>query len=325
MSWKQMRLIVVLALSLSVLVACAERDDDGAGAGDDPISVVTTTTMIRDAVENVGGDRVEVESLMGPGIDPHSYRARESDVARMESADIIFYNGQHLEGAMSDVLDQMGERSRTVAVAEGIDQDLLIPPDEVLLGDDFEGQFDPHIWFDVELWMKAVEVIRDELIDFDPDHEEVYISNAETYLAELEELDQYILDRIAELPEHQRVLITAHDAFGYLGSAYGLEVYGLQPVTTVVEAGAADVRELADMIVEREIRAIFLETAVPPQGIEAVREAVQSRGFEVVIGGELYGDALGEHGTEQGTYVGAFRYNIDTIVDALLGNDGEDA
>ena len=310
--------VVSAALLTVVLSACnatGDTDDE-----DQPLQVVTTTTQIYDAVVNVGGDLVEVESLMGPGIDPHSYQATEGDLTRMENADIIIYNGLHLEGAMSDVLEQMGERSHTLAVTAHIEEDLLIEPDVDLLGDDFEAPHDPHIWFDVYLWKYAVEAIRDELVELDPDNADAYNENTEAYLEELDELDEYIHGRIAELPESQRILITAHDAFGYLGNRYDIEVQGLQPVTTDVEAGAAGIRELADLIVEREIRAIFLETAVPPQGIEAVREAVLDRGFQVEIGGELYGDALGEGGTEEGTYIGAFRYNIDTIVEALQGD-----
>lgn len=327
MRWSELRWLPVLLAAMVAITACGNADNDGPegpASPDDPINIVTTTTMIRDAVENVAGDLGDVEALMGPGIDPHSYRARESDVARMENADVIFYNGLHLEGAMSEVLEQMEQRTRTVPIAERVDESRLITPDEAVFGDEFEGQHDPHIWFDVELWAMAVEVIRDELIEMDPDNADSYEENTESYLAELDELDQYARDRIAELPDRQRVLVTAHDAFGYLEHAYGIEVFGLQPLTTVVEAGASDVRELADMIIEREIRAIFLETAVPPQGIEAVREAVQSRGNDVVIGGELYGDALGEAGTEVGTYIGAFRHNVDTIVGALLG-DGSTA
>jgi manganese/zinc/iron transport system substrate-binding protein len=322
MYWKSAWWLPIMLAGVLALAACGVDDTENAAGGRDseePLNVVTTTTMIRDAVENVAGDLVSVESLMGPGVDPHSYRARESDVARMENADVIFYNGLHLEGAMSEVLERMQDRTRTVAIAERIDEDRLIAPDEAIFGEDFAGQYDPHIWFDVDLWALAIEVIRDELVDLDPDNAVAYEQNADNYLAELEDLDEYVRNRIAELPEHQRVLVTAHDAFGYLGNAYGVDVYGLQPLTTVVEAGAADVRDLADLIIEREIRAIFLETAVPPQGIEAVREAVRARDFDVEIGGELYGDALGEHGTEQGTYIGAFRHNADTIVDALLG------
>jgi manganese/zinc/iron transport system substrate-binding protein len=315
-------IVMILLTGVLALAGCADRDTTaGENFGDRAINVFTTTTMIRDAVEQVGGERVEVESLMGPGVDPHGYRARESDVMRMSGADVIFYNGLHLEGRMSDVLADMQDQVRTVALAESIDPSLLIDPNPDFTSDTFEGAHDPHVWFDVSLWKLVVEEIRDTLVEMDPDHEDVYTENTERYLAELDELDTYIRQRLEEIPEQQRVLITAHDAFGYLGHAYGIDVRGLQPVTTVVEAGAADVRELADFIVEREIRAIFLETAVPPQGILAVSEAVQARGFDVVIGGELYGDALGAPDGPEGTYIGAFRHNIDTFVDALTAGD----
>jgi manganese/zinc/iron transport system substrate-binding protein len=317
-------MLAVLALGLT-LAACNDdsngNGDDSAADSDDPIHAISTTTWLHDAVSSVGGDLVEAESLMGPGVDPHDYVTTEGDLTRMERADIIFYNGHHLEGAMSNVLGQVDQRSRTLAVAEQIDDSLLLEPDHDLLGDDFDAPYDPHIWFDIDLWKLATEIIRDEFIDLDPDNEDTYRENADAYMAELDELETYILDRIDEIPEEQRVLITAHDAFGYFGRAFGMEVRGLQPLTTDVEAAASDIRELADIIVEREIQAIFLETAVPPQGIEAVQAAVIDRGVDIEIADDpLYGDALGEEGSEGGTYVGALRFNTDTIVDALTNN-----
>ena len=316
---KRMTTIGVLLTIAVVLAAC---NDDGDGAdGDEPLNVITTTNWLHDAVANIGGDRIETESLMGAGIDPHDYVASEGDITRMERADVIIYNGHHLEGAMSDVLSQIGEQRRTLAVAEQIDDDLLLEPDHDLLGDDFQAPYDPHIWFDIDLWKLASEIIRDELIELDPDNEDAYRENAEAYIAELDELEEYARDRIQEIPEQQRILITAHDAFGYFGRAFDMEVRGLQPITTDVEAAASDIRELADLIVEREIRAIFLETAVPPQGIEAVQAAVADRGFESVISDDaLFGDALGQDGTDEGTYVGAYRFNVDAIVNALTAD-----
>jgi manganese/zinc/iron transport system substrate-binding protein len=306
----------VIALAAIVFSGCAATDDDT-----NTLTVITTTTWLYDAVAGVGGEHVAAESLMGPGIDPHEYVASEGDVTRMESAEIIIYNGLHLEGAMSDVLSQIGEQRRTLAVAEQLDESLLIEPDVDLLGEDFEAPYDPHFWFDIELWKQATEIIRDELIELDPDNEQSYRENADAYIAELDELEEYVHERVEEIPEDQRILITAHDAFGYLGNALEIEVRGLQPVTTNVEAAASDIRELADLIVDREIRAIFLETAVPPQGIEAVQAAVIDRGFDVRIADDpLYGDALGEADGEGGTYVEAYRFNIDTIVDALTAD-----
>jgi manganese/zinc/iron transport system substrate-binding protein len=314
-------LVSMFALVL-VIVGCNDNEDENNdGDGDGSLSIITTTTWLYDPVQRVGGDNVDAESLMGPGIDPHDYVASEGDVTRMERADIIIYNGHHLEGAMSDVLERIGQDRRTLAVAEQLDESQLIEPDVELLGEDFQAPYDPHFWFDIDLWKEATEVIRDELIELDAENEDVYRANADEYIEELDELQEYVRERIEEIPEGQRVLITAHDAFGYLGNALNIEVRGLQPVTTDVEAAASDIRELADLIVEREIHAIFLETAVPSQGIEAVQAAVVDRGFEVRIADDpLYGDALGDPETEEGTYVGAYRFNIDTIVDALTAD-----
>ncbi|NOX38622.1 MAG: zinc ABC transporter solute-binding protein [Calditrichaeota bacterium] len=277
-----------------------------------PIKIVTTTGMIADAASEVGGRWVSVKALMGPGVDPHLYKAREGDVLLLADADLILYNGLHLEGKMTDILKQLGDYIPTVAVAEAIPESLLIAPPE------YEGNYDPHIWFDVRLWMRVVETIRDVLVELDPSHAADYRANASRYLQQLEELHEYVWNRAREVPERIRVLITAHDAFNYFSRAYHFPVRGLQGISTAAEAGISDVRELADFIVSRRIPAIFVETSVPPRYIEALREAVRARGFDVKIGGALYSDALGTPGTPEGTYLGMVRYNIDTIVSALL-------
>lgn len=277
------------------------------------VEVVATTNVVGDLVEQIGGESVSIESLMGPGVDPHLYRASEGDVSRMNEADIIVYNGLDLEGQMTNVLARMGQQGRsTVALAEeAVSEDMLLESAE------FEGNYDPHIWLDVELWQRAAAHIADVLAEHDPDHADVYQSNAEAYLDTLDELDAYVHERAAEVADEQRVLITSHDAFRYFGEAYDFEVRGLQGISTDVEAGTADVRQLADFVAERQIPALFVETSVSQRGIEAVREAVRDRGFDVVIGGTLYGDALGSPGTEAGTYTGMVRHNIDTIVEGL--------
>ena len=249
---------------------------------------------------------------MGPGVDPQLYKATAGNVATLMNADVIFYNGLHLEAQLGEVLEQMQDRTVTVAVAEGIDTDLLLAPPE------FEGAYDPHIWMDVTLWMEAVGSVRDTLVELDPSHAEIYQRNAQSYLAELEELHQYVLSQAARLPADQRVLITAHDAFNYFGRAYGFEVRGLQGISTVSEASTSDVQGLAAFIVERRIPALFVETSVPVRTIEAVRAAVQAQGFEVSLGGELFSDAMGDPGTPEGTYIGMVRHNINTIVESLL-------
>ena len=281
------------------------------------INVVATTSMLADLVREVGGERVDVTGLMGPGIDPHLYKASEGDVTRMAGADVVIYNGLHLEGKMTEVFEQMqGRGIPTVAVAEGAVPDSLRRESAV-----FVGNFDPHIWFDVSLWQRAAAYVAERMAALDPAHAETYRANAGAYQATLEDLDAYVRERAAQVPEAQRVLVTSHDAFGYFGQAYGFEVLGLQGISTATEAGAADVRALAETVATRQIPAMFVESSVSPRGIEAVRAAVRARGFDVEIGGTLYGDALGEVGSGAETYPGMVRHNIDTIAAALAPAD----
>lgn len=304
-------LTIILALALT---ACGEvSGSDDVDLSERPIRVVTTIGMITDIVENVGGERVQANGLMGPGVDPHLYSASEGDVARLRNADVIFYNGLHLEAQMANVLQQMGETEAvTVAVTDNIERSLLLTPPE------FEGAYDPHVWFDVTLWMTAAETVRDTLVELDPAHADVYQQNAETYLGELEELHEYVQEQAARVPADLRVLVTAHDAFNYFGRAYGFDVRGLQGISTASEASTADVQGLAHFIAERQIPAVFIESSVPQRNIEAVQAAVRAEGFDVQIGGELFSDAMGNPETPEGTYDGMVRHNVDTIVSALL-------
>jgi manganese/zinc/iron transport system substrate-binding protein len=293
--------------------ACGQAADQPADdLSERPINIVTTIGMITDITENVGGERVDVTGLMGPGVDPHLYKASEGDVSSLSEADVIFFNGLHLEAKMGEVLEQMGDRITTVAVTTNVDESLLLMPPE------FEGAHDPHVWFDVTIWMTAVETVRDTLIAVDPGSAALYRANAAAYLEELTELDAYVREQAARVPEQKRVVITAHDAFNYFGRAYGFEVRGLQGISTATEAGTEDVQDLATFIAENQIPAIFVESSVPVRNIEAVQAAVESKGFAVGIGGELYSDAMGDWGTEDGTYIGMVRHNVDTIVGALL-------
>ena len=295
-----------------VFIGCDPKGQPDASAGG-KLRVVTTIGMITDIVKNVGGERVEVTGLMGPGVDPHLYKASAGDVQRLTSAQLIFYNGLHLESKMGDILAKMSGDTKTVAVTDAVDRSLLLTPPE------FEGQYDPHLWFDVPLWMEAVGKVRDTLSEVDSDDTLTYYTNAERYLAKLAELHEYVKAQAARVPSEQRVLVTAHDAFNYFGNAYGFEVRGLQGISTATEAGIADVQELATFIAERRIPAIFVESSVSSRSLEAVRAAVKSKGFEVIIGGELFSDAMGDDGTPEGTYIGMVRHNIDTIVTALTG------
>jgi manganese/zinc/iron transport system substrate-binding protein len=278
----------------------------------DRLPIVATTSIVADLVRNIGGERVNVQSLMGPGVDPHLYKASAGDVRRLEKAEIVFYNGLHLEAGMAIVLERMGESRYTIAVTQDIDSaELLAPPE-------FEGNYDPHIWFDVKMWMRAAETVRDTLIQIDPEGADQYRQNTEVYLEQLETLHSYVQEQADRVPENKRVLITAHDAFNYFGRAYGFEVRGLQGISTVSEVGAGDVQALANFIAEQQIPAIFVESSVPQRNLEAVQAAVSSRGFDVQIGGELFSDALGSTGTPEASYIGMVRHNIDTIVEGLV-------
>ena len=314
-------LACILSLVLAAgLVSCTPengRDAKKKGNESGVINIVATTGMIADIAKVAGGERVKVKGLMGPGVDPHLYKASAGDVALLSGADLIFYNGLHLEGKMSEIFEQMKKRGiDTVAVTDGIDRSLLDAPPQ------FQGNYDPHVWFDVTMWMTAVETVRDTLMAKDPENADYYSSNTDAYLKELSALNDYVTEKAMLLPENKRVLITAHDAFSYFGRRYGFEVRGLQGISTVSEAGTQDVQNLAAFIVERRIPAIFVESSVPPKFIEAVQAAVESRGFDVKIGGSLYSDAMGNPGTPDGTYIGMVRHNIDTIVGALL-NGGQ--
>lgn len=294
-----------------LLTGCQSADSDTAADG--KLTVVTTISQIADVVENVGGTAVEVNRLMGPGSDPHLYSPSAGDVTRLQNADVIFYNGLFLEAQMEDILEQLGEQKTVIPVAGTISPDLLLD------SEDYEDEFDPHIWFDINLWSEATMVIRDTLIEADPENADAFTANADAYLAELSELDSWVESEISRIPADQRVLITAHDAFNYFGNAYGMEVMGLQGISTASEAGTADVQRLADFIADNKIRAIFVESSVSERNVEAVQAAVESRGWNVVIGGSLFSDAMGNSGTPEGTYIGMVRHNVETIVPALLG------
>ncbi|MBI5388798.1 zinc ABC transporter substrate-binding protein [Candidatus Woesearchaeota archaeon] len=300
--------IAIVTLLLVIIGGCSQGNavqDNG------KIKVVTTVGMITDIVENVGGDYVEVTGLMGPGVDPHLYKASEGDVQTLADADIIFYGGLHLEAKMSEIFEEMDARITTVPVSKNIPREKLLD----FIG--YPGQYDPHIWFDVSLWMSATETVRDTLIEYDPEHKERYDANADAYLQKLKELDNYVRQKVGELPEDKRILVTAHDAFHYFGKAYGFEVVGLQGISTQSAAGTGDVQRLVGFIVEKKIRAIFVESSVPERNIKAVKEAARAKGWDVAIGGELFSDAMGNQDTFEGTYIGMVTHNIDTIVNAL--------
>lgn len=300
------------ALLVVGLAGCERVDEQGRPVNEGELTVVATTSVVADLVEQIAGDHVEVIGLMGPGVDPHLYRASEGDVERMAGADIVFYNGFHLEGRMSELLAQMADRgTATVPVAEVID------PSELLTPPEFEGAYDPHVWMDVAMWRRTPARVAEALAEMDPDNADSYRTNAETFTDKLTELDQFVRTEVERIPENLRVLVTAHDAFNYFGRSYGFEVRGLQGISTVAEAGTADVQELSRFVAERQIPAIFVESSVSPRSIEAVRAAVRARSFEVEVGGNLFSDALGGEGSGAEDYEGMIRHNIMTIANAL--------
>ncbi len=271
--------------------------------------IVATTGMIQDAVKNVVGDLAEVEGLMGPGVDPHLYKATTGDLDKLRQADIIFYNGLHLEGKMTDILEKLGRTKPVFAVGESI------PENQLLEGG--ISAHDPHIWFDVSLWQKVVAYIAEKMAAEDPENAATYQANASAYINELKDLHQEVKNKIASIPKEQRVLITAHDAFAYFGRAYDIEVKGLQGISTLSEFGLKDISELVSFITEKKIKAVFVESSVPAKSLEAVVSGSQERGHAVSIGGTLYSDAMGAEGTEAGTYTGMVQANVNTIVNAL--------
>lgn len=308
---KYATLLIMIVIIFGILSGCNEAED--VKHNEEIPNVVATTTMLADIVNNIGGNYVHVERLMGPGIDPHLYKASAGDVDKMMNANLIIFNGLHLEGKMGDIFENLNKNNvNVIAVADKINELKFIQ------SEDFQGNYDPHIWFDVKLWIEVVDIIKDKLIEIDEIHKDDYILNTENYKKQLKELDQYVVDRVNEVPKSKRILITAHDAFNYFGNAYEFEVKGLQGISTASEAGTSDVKELADFISEREIPAIFVESSVPPKNIEALKAAVESRGFNVNIGGELFSDSLGDPDTEEGTYIGTVKHNVDTIVNALI-------
>lgn len=308
--WKRMAALLAAAVLVLVASACGAASGPAGGHGE-KLKVTATIGMIADVAREIGGERVEVTGLMKAGVDPHLYKASQGDIKRLEQADLILYNGLHLEGKMAEVLEKLGKKKAVVAVSKDVD------PSKLRASEDGSTEYDPHIWFDVRHWMSVAGTIAGELAKADPEHAAEYKQRTDVYLKKLEELHGYAKQQIASIPESGRVLVTAHDAFQYFGAAYGIEVKGLQGISTASEAGAKDVSTLRDFLVERRIKAVFVESSVPKKTIEAVISGAKQKGHTVVVGGELFSDAMGEEGTAEGTYIGMVRHNVDTIVKAL--------
>jgi manganese/zinc/iron transport system substrate-binding protein len=303
----------VLTLVMVVMAACGTGEDvssngEDANEKEEIIHVVTTIAQIGEPISKIGGDLIEVESLMGPSVDPHLYNPTQSDISKVGKADVIFYNGLNLEANMVDMFEQIGESKPALGIGNKL-------PEADLLEDE-NGAVDPHIWFDIDLWQKAINHAVTELKEYAPEHADYFEKNKEEYFQKLNELKQEA-EKLGEIPEHKRVLITAHDAFGYFGRTHDMEVVGLQGLSTEDEIGVSDINDTIEIIKEFEVPAIFVESSINQNSIQAVIEGASSAGIEVGLGGELYSDAMGEPGTEAGTYIGMYRHNVDTIYKAL--------
>ncbi len=281
------------------------------------LSVVATTGMIADVAENVGGDLVEVRALMGAGVDPHAYRQTRTDIVAMANADLVLWNGLYLEAQMEEFLLDLGAAQPVVAVAEAVPENLLIGHEA------YDGRFDPHLWMNPNLWSRVVVNIRDAMAEVHPEGAETFTANTEAYLAEVNDLARYAAEVLSTVPVESRVLLSAHDAFNYFGNAYGFDVVGIQGSSTESEAGLQRIAELVDLLVEGDVRAVFVETSVSDRNIRALIEGAAAEGHEVVIGGELFSDAMGEPGTYEGTYLGMIDHNATTIARALGGEAPE--
>lgn len=280
----------------------------------DRLNVVATTGMIADAARQVGGDLVDVKGLMGPGVDPHAYRQTRTDIVAMTRADLVLWHGLYLEAQMEDFFTDLSAKRNVVEVAAGLDTSLLRGHD------DYDDKFDPHVWMNPDIWALIVEQVQGALSATQPESADVFAANAQEHLAEIERLSGYAKSALASVPEQSRVLLSAHDAFGYFGEAYGFEVLGIQGISTESEAGLNRISELVDLLVSRDIRAVFVETSVSDRSMRAVIEGAAAKGHKVSIGGELFSDAMGEAGTYEGTYIGMIDHNATVITNALGGD-----
>jgi manganese/zinc/iron transport system substrate-binding protein len=312
-------LSVVLSLGCFGLLGCGdskrttnkETAFTGQYQGKYPIRATVTVGMVADLVREIGGEQLEVTQLLGSTVDPHLHKPTRDDVGSLMKADIVFFNGLYLEGKMAETLQRMAEKKRSVAVAERLSAERL--------GNTTSGHEhpDPHVWMDVSLWSDVAQVIGDELSEYDPTHNADYQKRTTDLRTKLDALHQYGVNQIASIPKDQRVLVTSHDAFRYFGHAYGIEVEAIQGISTESEAGLQRMNELVDMLVVRNVKAVFVESSVPKESIESLLLGAQNRGHKVTIAAELYSDAMGDAGTYEGTYIGMMDHNLSSIARAL--------
>jgi len=302
--------VCLLAL-VGALTACGSNEsaDKSKTAKGEKIDIVTTIAQIAEPISVIGGDRVNVQSLMGPGVDPHLYNATQGDIGKLEGGDVIFYSGLHLEANMVRVFEEIGKNKPVLAISEGI-------PEGRLLKDE-GGATDPHVWFDIDLWKIALGAATEKLKEASPEDADYFESNRTKYFAELDTLKQEATEKLAQIPQERRVLVTAHDAFGYFGRMLDIEVVGLQGLSTEAEIGLSDIEDTIGLLLEHQVPAVFVESSINPASINAVVEGAKKQGLDVKLGGELFSDAMGDAGTPEGTYAGMYRHNVETIYQAL--------
>lgn len=316
--------VATFLVAMFVATGCGPSDSDPLeqaearavpGIADRKVRVVTTTNFVTDLVEQVGGDRVDVQGLMGAGVDPHLYKASAGDVGRIADADVVFYVGLHLEAKMGDVLEKTGQRRPVVAVGEAVDEEQLLDPPASLAAAGAE--HDPHIWFDTDMWAQTPPVVAETLGKLDPEHADEYERRARAYVIRIHDTAFRLQRELDEIPRERRVLVTSHDAFRYFGRHFDVDVEAIQGISTVAEATTDDIDRVADLLADRGIRAVFVESSVPRKTIDAVVEAAERKGADVQVGGELFSDAAGDEGTAEGTYLGMLEHNVRELVKGL--------
>lgn len=299
---------------LLLLSGCQTGKDSSNVDNQGKLNVVTTIAQIGEPLSVIGGDLIAVTSLMGPGVDPHLYKATTGDITKLEKSDVIFYSGLHLEANMLEVFNEMGKGKTVVAIGEAVGEDHLFK--------DETGAIDPHIWFDIDIWKTALGVAVDELIKLLPEHKDTLTANRDDYFAQLDKLKNESKEKLKQIPSEKRILVTAHDAFGYFGAANDVKVVGLQGLSTEDEIGLTDIEDTIDLLMEHQVPAVFIESSINPDSINAVIEGANKNGLDVQLGGELFSDAMGAEGTPEGTYIGMYAHNVETISKALIG-EGE--
>ncbi|GIP18722.1 manganese transporter [Paenibacillus montaniterrae] len=305
--------LVVVLMAFSLLLAGCQTGtkSNDTNENGDKLKVVTTIAQIGEPLAAIGEDMIEVTSLMGPGVDPHLHQATTGDITKLDQSDVIFYSGLHLEANMLKAFEEMSKSKPVVAIGESIPEDQLLK--------DETGAIDPHIWFDIELWKTALGTAVEQIIELVPEHKAKLTENMEQYFLKLDELQQESKAKLVEIPQEQRILVTAHDAFGYFGAANDLQVVGLQGLSTEDEIGLSDINDTIALLMEHQVPAVFIESSINPDSINAVIEGAKKNGLEVKLGGELFSDAMGAAGTDEGTYIGMYTHNVKTITEGLLG------